>query len=115
MKMLWSILTALFLLLTDASGAVGKVYNWYGDVLAGERKAKEKFPVRGGKRVRAFLRWELQQETPGFRMEPQVLFEDASGKVISRVGMGEALPDPVKSDFIDAEVYLTVPGRRARC
>ena len=90
------------------------VFYWHGDVLAGTRLTGNKFTVPATANIRAFLRYELLRETPGFRLLPQVVFEDASGKVIGERDMGENLPDPRQSHLIDAEIYCKVPARAVK-
>lgn len=86
------------------------VFNWYGDVLRGTRFTGNRFSVPPSANIRAYLRYELLKETPGFRFLPYVIFEDASGKITGRLDMGENLPDPVNSHLIDAELYCKVPA-----
>ncbi|MBR2910717.1 MAG: hypothetical protein IKC05_03850 [Lentisphaeria bacterium] len=90
------------------------VFNWFGDILAGTRFTGNKFTVSSSTNIRAFLRYELLRETPGFRLSPYVVFEDSSGRIISKHDMGENLPDPRQSHFIDAEIYCKVPARAVK-
>ena len=102
-------LLAVFLLCAEA-----EFFNWPGNKLSGIRCTGKKFSVKAPGYCRAYLRYELVKETPGFRMIPQVVFEDMEGKVISRSGMGENLPDPSACRFTDAEVFVKIPHRAAR-
>ena len=91
-----------------------ETYSWHGKQLCGMERASVCHSVREGETVRAFFRYRLLEETPGFRMDPLVTFETADGRVISSIEMGESLPDPAMPDYVDSEIYVKVPVKAVR-
>ena len=87
---------------------------WPGTELKKSVKSKLVHSVEGNSTIRTFLRYKVMKAEPGFRMEPFVIFEDVKGKIISTKSMGETLPDPKNTDFVDAEIYLKVPAKAVK-
>ena len=91
-----------------------KVLVWSGKILSGKQQSGKTFVVEKQQNLRCFLRYELLNETPGFRMIPTVCFVDNKGKVISNKGMGEIFPDPKDSKYLDAEIYVKAPSKAVK-
>ena len=97
-----------------AVSSAAETFVWNGERLDGTARSRMTHAVKGGETVRAFFRYRLLEETPGFRADPLVTFVTAEGKIVSSVEMGESLPDPARPDYIDSEIFVKVPSGAVR-